>query len=563
VTVEDFVPIDPARVSAGPDPASGPADPEREHVLVVDDEESVRRLFVRVLERAGFVATEAPDGRAALESIDHAVPDVVLLDCTMPRLTGLEVVQALRGDPRTVTLPVILVTGQGELDDRVAGLAAGADDFVTKPVHPEELVARVRAQLRGQHAWHDTMERQWRARSELAEALTRIPPAATAEGTADVVCAVLVGLSAVERAAVVGWIGDDAVVLATRSVPGWTPGRVLDPAAGAGLRDRARSGPWTDETTLPSTATGAEAAPVAYAPLWSHDRLIGVLAMAVDRASADRPALPVGSVLAMAVDLAPIIASILDPQVVQRATDAQRGTLERVVGEREFASFFQPVFDLDDRSTVGYEALTRFEDGASPSVRFAEAGRLGLRGELEAVTLLAAAEAAAALPAGAWLSLNASARLLSRREVHEAIAEVGRPVVVELTEHERIDDYEAVNRALKLLKPGTRLAVDDAGAGYASLRHILTLRPDFIKLDRDWVEAIEGDPARQALVAGLLHFARSLGARLVAEGIETEAELTTLRGIGVELGQGYLFARPAPATTFVQGNGSGPIRPNP
>ena len=129
-----------------------------------------------------------------------------------------------------------------------------------------------------------------------------------------------------------------------------------------------------------------------------------------------------------------------------------------------------------------------------------------------------------------------------------------------------------MTRALKLLKPGTRLAVDDAGAGYASLRHILTLRPDFIKLDRDWVEAIDGDAARQALVAGLLHFARSLGARLVAEGIETEAELTTLQAIGVELGQGYLFARPAPATTFTDGdasreqpgsgsgNGSGPLR---
>jgi EAL domain-containing protein (putative c-di-GMP-specific phosphodiesterase class I) len=299
---------------------------------------------------------------------------------------------------------------------------------------------------------------------------------------------------------------------------------------------------------------------VVFAPLWSHDRLLGVLAVAADRTASDRtaadrvaanrPGLPVGSVLAMAVDLAPIIASILDPLIVQRAWDAQRGMLQRVLGDREFTSFFQPVFDLADRSTVGFEALTRFEDGAPPSTRFAEAGRLGLRGELEWVTLIAAAEAALELPDGAWLSLNASARLITRPEVHEAIADVGRPVVIELTEHERIDDYDAVTRSLKLLKPGTRLAVDDAGAGYASLRHILTLRPDFIKLDRDWVEAIDGDPARQALVAGLLHFARSLGARLVAEGIETEAELATLRAIGVELGQGYLFARPAPATTF-------------
>ncbi|HZP27723.1 MAG TPA: EAL domain-containing response regulator [Acidimicrobiia bacterium] len=541
MTVEDFAPI----VAPGePEPAR----PAR--VLVVDDEETVRRLFVRVLERAGFEVSEAPDGRVALELITRALPDVVLLDCTMPRVTGLEVVESLRGEPRTATLPVILVTGQGDLDDRVAGLAAGADDFVTKPVHPEELVARVRAQLRGQHAWHETMQRQWRARSELADALTRIPPAATAEATADVVCAVLVGLSEVERVGLIGYLGDDAVVLATRSVPGWTPGRVLDPRFAAELARRARAGPWSDETTLPATGRATGAAPVAFAPLWSHDRLIGVLATAADRSAPDQAPLPVGSVLAMAVDLAPIVASILDPLIVRRAADARRGALERVLGGRQFMSYFQPVLDLTDLSTVGYEALTRFDDGASPSIRFAEAGRLGLRGELEAATFFAAAEAASVLPDGTWLSLNASARLLARNEVHEAIADLGRPVVVELTEHERIDDYEAVAKALKLLKSGTRLAVDDAGAGYASLRHILTLRPDFIKLDRDWVEAIDADAARQALVAGLQHFARSLGARLVAEGIETEAELDALRHLGVELGQGYLFAYPAPATTF-------------
>ena len=153
-------------------------------------------------------------------------------------------------------------------------------------------------------------------------------------------------------------------------------------------------------------------------------------------------------------------------------------------------------------------------------------------------------------PREAWLSLNASARLLVQPDIQETISHIERHVVVELTEHERIDDYEKVTAALRLLRPGTRLAVDDAGAGYASLRHILTLRPDFIKLDRDWVEAIDGDAARQALVAGLQHFAVSLGAHLLAEGIETDAELATLRDIGVELGQGYLFARPAPASTF-------------
>ena len=522
----------------------------RNRVLVVDDEETVRHLFVRVLERAGFDATEALDGKDALELIGQTLPDVVLLDCTMPRLTGLEVVEALRGDPRTATLPVILVTGQGEIDDRVAGLAAGADDFVTKPVHPEELVARVRAQLRGQHAWHETMQRQWRARSEIAEALTRIPPASTAEATADVVCAVLAGLSDVERVGLVGCVGDDAVVLATRSIPGWAPGEMLDDLEAAALRQRARAGPWSDKSTPHAAGASDGSGPVAFAPLWSHDRLVGVLAMASDPVFADRPPLPVASILAMAVDLAPIVASVVEPTISRRANTTRRVSLDRVIADREFTPFFQPVVDLTDLSVVGFEALTRFTDGTPPTTRFAEAGRLGLRGKLEAATLRIAAEHAVALPAGTWLSLNASARLLVQPDIQETVSQIDRPVVVELTEHERIDDYEKVTSALRLLRPGTRLAVDDAGAGYASLRHILMLRPDFIKLDRDWVEAIDGDAARQALVAGLQHFAVSLGAQLVAEGIETDAELATLRAIGVELGQGYLFAHPAPISAF-------------
>ncbi len=523
----------------------------RDRVLVVDDEETVRRLFVRVLERAGFEASEAADGAMALDSIADALPDVVLLDCTMPRLTGLEVVTALRGDPRTATLPVILVTGQGEIDDRVAGLAAGADDYVTKPVHPEELVARVRAQLRGQHAWHETMQRQWRARAELADALTRISPFPTAEATADVVCAVLSGLSDVERVGLMGCVGDDAVVLAVRSIPGWTPGATLPPDVATELRERARAGPWSDDTTLRASGAAVDDVAAAFAPLWTHDRLIGILTVVSDSSFTGRPLPSVGSVLAMAVDLAPVVAGVLESTVTQRSDESRRRGLERVISGREFTIHFQPVVDLTDLATVGFEALTRFADGTPPTVRFAESGRLGLRSNLEAATLVAAAETSTTLPDGPWVSLNASAKLLSRDEIHDAVSSLDRLVVVELTEHERIDDYERVTTALAGFKPGTQLAVDDAGAGYASLRHILTLRPDLIKLDRDWVEAIEGDAARQALVAGLQHFAQSLGAKLVAEGIETEPELSTLRRIGVELGQGYLFARPAPADTFV------------
>ena len=106
--------------------------------------------------------------------------------------------------------------------------------------------------------------------------------------------------------------------------------------------------------------------------------------------------------------------------------------------------------------------------------------------------------------------------------------------------------------SLKALGRGVRLAVDDAGAGYASLRHILELKPDFVKIDLGLVRRINGDPARQALIAGIGYFAVKSKVRLIAEGIETAAELETLQGLGVSHGQGYLFSRPQ------DGRGPGP-----
>jgi EAL domain-containing protein (putative c-di-GMP-specific phosphodiesterase class I) len=119
--------------------------------------------------------------------------------------------------------------------------------------------------------------------------------------------------------------------------------------------------------------------------------------------------------------------------------------------------------------------------------------------------------------------------------------------VLELTEHDRIDDYAALRQALGRITPHVQVSIDDAGAGFASLRHVLELRPEYMKLDRSWIAGIDTDPSRQALVCGLSHFAGATGCRLIAEGVEHETELEVLRQFGVELGQGYLFGTPRPA----------------
>lgn len=125
-----------------------------------------------------------------------------------------------------------------------------------------------------------------------------------------------------------------------------------------------------------------------------------------------------------------------------------------------------------------------------------------------------------------------------------------RSIVLEVTEHEAIGAYEPLHQALALLGPGVRLAVDDAGAGIANFSHLVELRPDFVKIDASLIRGVDTDVRRQALVVGLVHFAAAAGCVVIAEGIETEAELKTVAELGIRLGQGFLLARPAAAEAW-------------
>ncbi len=214
-------------------------------------------------------------------------------------------------------------------------------------------------------------------------------------------------------------------------------------------------------------------------------------------------------------------------------------------------SVFQPIVDIRNGEIVMYEALTRFDPmfGMNPQQWFEEAEELGMSALLEATALANTATAMTMADANdVTVSLNVSPGTLLDPEMANCfLAFTPDHMVVEITEHARINDYGLVKAvAEKLHDRGTRLAIDDAGAGFASLRHILDLNPDLIKLDISLVRSIDTDPARHALAAGLTTFAQEIGAEIVAEGIETREELDTLCDLGVHYGQGYYLARPAP-----------------
>jgi EAL domain-containing protein (putative c-di-GMP-specific phosphodiesterase class I) len=212
---------------------------------------------------------------------------------------------------------------------------------------------------------------------------------------------------------------------------------------------------------------------------------------------------------------------------------------------------FQPILDTARGVVVGYESLARFSGPpqATPDRWFAVAHAAGVGAELEARALRLALDARPSLPPNCFLSVNVGPDALLTSAVATAFAEAGdlRGVVVELTEQTPVADYNALTSALAPVRAaGALLAVDDAGAGFASLKHIMVLRPDFVKVDRDLIAGIDTDETKAAVVEALGLFTSRLDAWLLAEGVETTAELDRLLSLRVPLAQGYALGPPRP-----------------
>jgi EAL domain-containing protein (putative c-di-GMP-specific phosphodiesterase class I) len=209
---------------------------------------------------------------------------------------------------------------------------------------------------------------------------------------------------------------------------------------------------------------------------------------------------------------------------------------------------YQPVFDLMDGRPVGAEALCRFRQAPlrSPDVWFAEAAEVGLDIELEVMAIRLAVPCLDRLDPSLVLGVNVSPATCRSSELSEVLDAVPADrLVLEITEHAPVDDYEELASALAPMRDGgVRLAIDDTCSGFASLRHVLHLRPDTIKLDITLTRGIETDTARRLLVEAIVGFAPSIGAEVLAEGIEGAEQLRVLRDAGVRLGQGYHLGRP-------------------
>ena len=237
--------------------------------------------------------------------------------------------------------------------------------------------------------------------------------------------------------------------------------------------------------------------------------------------------------------------------IEERERAGRRRTLrdiDAVLAEGRLAMAYQPICDLRTGEQTGVEALARFpQSGRTTAQWFADAARVERSSELELFTARTALAEWASWPGDLWLNLSASVLLSPAAAALLDQHDCSR-LVIEVSEHEEVGDYAAVRRVLDpWRRHGLRLAVDDAGAGFSSLRHVLELSPDVIKLDLSLVHGLAADPSRRALVSSLVVFATEAGAQVVAEGVETAAEAELLASAGVAFGQGYHLGRPLPA----------------
>ncbi|GAS94969.1 diguanylate phosphodiesterase [Mycolicibacterium canariasense] len=238
------------------------------------------------------------------------------------------------------------------------------------------------------------------------------------------------------------------------------------------------------------------------------------------------------------------VASVMMPEAVE--TEGHQIRLDALLAQPDlFRVAFQPIVHLASDKTIAYEGLVRFpvSSGLTPAQWFSTARRLGRGLDLEDAALRAVLAAAQGIPTDCPVAVNLSPTAALEEPIQDFLIAQDRELIIEITEHEPFPDDLAVG--LKRLRDrGIGLAVDDAGAGYASFAQLLRLRPDIIKIDGELIADIDNDPAKRAIATALASLGAEMDARIVAEAVETSGQLQTLIHLGIECGQGFHLGMP-------------------
>jgi EAL domain-containing protein (putative c-di-GMP-specific phosphodiesterase class I)/CheY-like chemotaxis protein len=542
--------------------------PDRPVLLIADDDEAVQRLLTMYVRPLDCEVLIARDGEEALAIAQTRLPDLVLLDVTMPKRSGWDVCQALKAVQRTSHIAVVLVTGRGDVKDRLTGLQLGADDYLVKPFVREEVLRRIGALL--QRKQRDTHAGEAAKLSEsmlfdrasglptMPMVLGRLKEMLIEQGEIGIVYVDIEQFESIE--AEYGWAffdeflrcaGEAVAVEARSRFPKAIVAANLVGGSSFYIFFESRGTDLRQETAFDLMANDV------------REKLIDAMRQRFPNMQPGQIGFFVG---AARIDYRPQIR--LERQVyqgMQTAGDAVRDAeqqrrkeltreLRDIIRRKRVTTLFQPIVWSRDGAVFGYEVLTRGTPNSSfrnSDMLFAFAREAKLAWALETVALEAALKRLRAFELdGRKFLLNLEAEMFEESEfrIHEMVSffsEHRGNFVFELTERAAIEDYAVFRRLLdEFREKGIEVAIDDAGSGYASLEAIAALAPDYLKITKGLVSTLADEPIKQDLVKMLVELGGKIGAKTLAEGIETVEEYEWCRDLGVDLLQGYYFAHP-------------------
>ena len=539
-------------------------------VLIADDDEEVALLLRTYLKPLDCDVVLARDGEEALTIAQARLPAAVLLDVMMPKRSGWEVCQALKAVQRTSSIGVILVTGRGDVKDRLTGLQVGADDYLVKPFDRNEVVKRVQAVLArvpegrteaaqaGRTALEAILLDRATALPTLPVVLDRVKEVLIEHGEIGIVFIDIEQFESIE--AEYGWAFFDELlcnvgqIITTESKERFTNAIVTCHRTGGSsfyIFHETRGQDLSEENASERIANDM------------RQKLIDTTRQRFPHLHTEQIGFFVGGAR---VDYRPQIR--LERQIyagMQTATDAVRDAeqqrkkqltreLRDIIRRKRVTTLFQPIVRAREGTVFGYEILTRGPANSSfrnSDMLFGFAREAKLAWALEAIALEGALKRLREVDfSERKFLLNLEAEMFGESEfrIHEMVsffAEHRGHFVFELTERAAIEDYAQFRELLDEFRAkGIEVAIDDAGSGYASLEAIAALAPDYLKITKGLVSTLAQEPIKQDLVKMLVELAGKINAKTIAEGIETQEEYATCRELGIDLLQGYYLAHP-------------------
>ncbi len=532
---------------------------QRISILVIDDDPELTLTLGATLEAEGYDVLVANSGELGLELAYTRRPHLVLLDVAMPGMDGYEVCRELQFG-YTKDIPVIFLTAKTGLADMMEANRSGASAYVTKPFRTPHLLKTVRDVLRDASAYYDEIT----GLPTLAHVQLEVQRSMHEHSHLGILYVTVDSVQALEQSQ-----GFEVVDEVFRAI-----GRRLHEARGHLIRNE-------DFVSISSLGNAflVVLSPSRDQAFVGDDDLEMVRLRLKDQLLRDVEA-DLETTLVAKVDLRVGCARLTQsPKVrfkralmaaideathgIERERDEVRHRLSlefgRVVDAEEISCVYQPIVNLHGFGVFGYELLARGPRQSElhrPDALFEVARAEARVPELDRICRMTAARGAADLPPDCLRFINAEplnlffhpdSDVFVREFVEATPVALRAKTVVEITENAVIDDFAHMREVVRRLRgSGFRIAIDDAGAGYAGLQTMVEIEPDFIKLDMSLTRGIESSIVKQKLVGTLRDFCRQAFITLVAEGVETRAQLDALLELGIEYGQGFLFAHPGP-----------------